>query len=195
MDDNDNNAITQNRSWIDNSATHAQRVVVDVAELLAGSFARRQMFDSDDSSGVGNLTRRLFDDEAPLGQSDDDEDSVVAQEVTIASREVLPEVYTARIDDQVEDLPVIENENMVENELLDPDAIAEPVLDASKRKRYRFSYAKKHFYAESALYLKADPALSQPEVTPELLGQIIACPSKKNNYEYQVRWIRQKNGN
>jgi hypothetical protein len=60
-------------------------VAVDVAALLAGSFARRQMFDSDDSSEVGNLTRRLFDDKASLGQSDDDEDSVVAQEVTIAS--------------------------------------------------------------------------------------------------------------
>ena len=68
---------------------------------------------------------------------------------------------------------------MVENELLDPDASAESVPDTSKRKRYRFSYAKKHFHAESALCLRADPALPQPELMPELLGQIIACPSKK----------------
>jgi hypothetical protein len=165
-----------------------------VAALLAGSFAHRQMLDLDNSSEVGNLTCWLFDDEAPLGQSDNHEDSVVAQEVTIASREQQPEVYTARIDDQVEDLPVLENKNTVENELLDPDAMAEPVPNASKRKCYCFSYAKKHSYAESALYLKAELALPQPELTPELLGQIIACPSKKNNYEYQVRWIRQKNG-
>jgi hypothetical protein len=52
----------------------------------------------------------------PLGQSDNDKDSAVAQEVTISSREQQPEVDTARIDDQVEDLPVFENKNMVEND-------------------------------------------------------------------------------
>ena len=60
MADNDDNAIPQNRSWIDYSATHAQRVAADVAALLAGSFSRQEMFYSDDSSEAGSLPRRCL---------------------------------------------------------------------------------------------------------------------------------------
>ena len=57
------------------------------------------------------------------------------------------------------------------------------------RQRIRFTYAKKYFYCNSDLYLKVDMSKPAPDSTPDLLGQVVACPNKKNNNMYQIKWI------
>ena len=59
----------------------------------------------------------------------------------------------------------------------------------TKRRRMRFSYAKKSLHASSNLYLQLDQSLPPPASTPDLIGQIITCPNKKNNNHYQINWI------
>lgn len=61
-----------------------------------------------------------------------------------------------------------------------------------KKRRARFSYAKKYFFATSDLYLCLRDDSQPPESTPDLIGQVVACPNKKNGNSFQVRKVVQE---
>lgn len=68
-------------------------------------------------------------------------------------------------------------------------------------KRNRFSYSKKFFYAPSSFYLRREdhpsgkspstPVIHQQQEDDNdmLLGQVVACPTKFNNYSFEVKWL------
>ena len=53
--------------------------------------------------------------------------------------------------------------------------------------------AKKFFFAPSSFYLNST-SIEQPNDLPDLLGQVVQCPSKKNDYCYEVKWLRGRSG-
>jgi hypothetical protein len=44
------------------------------------------------------------------------------------------------------------------------------------------------------MYYKPKDGCPLPATLPELIGQITACPNKKSNQKYKVKWIRPSDG-
>ena len=58
-----------------------------------------------------------------------------------------------------------------------------------RQRRNRVSFARKFFHATSDIYLQVNTNLALPTCTPDLIGQVITCPTKKNNNLYSINWI------
>ena len=56
-------------------------------------------------------------------------------------------------------------------------------------RRSRVSFAGRFFHATSGTYLLVNPNHPLPTITPELIGQVMSCPTKKNNYLFSINWI------
>jgi hypothetical protein len=63
-----------------------------------------------------------------------------------------------------------------------------------KTVRFLPTYARKYFYATNALYYQNKPGIPPPDEYPEILGQVIQCPNKNNDFNYQIRWLHAKSG-
>jgi hypothetical protein len=57
-----------------------------------------------------------------------------------------------------------------------------------QQRRKRVKFWKQLFYASSELYLKLDPSFPFPHSTPDLVGLVVSCPSKRNDNHYIIEW-------
>jgi hypothetical protein len=76
-----------------------------------------------------------------------------------------------------------------EQEQDDVDTVLQAMLNERKR-RARNSVAKKYFHASHEVYLQFDDQFPSPSSTPYLVGQVWSCPTRKNNNEYTIKWIK-----
>jgi hypothetical protein len=65
--------------------------------------------------------------------------------------------------------------------------------------RKRFSYRKKYFYANSAIYLELNndhphPGEGESSSLPDLVGYVEVCPQKRNGQMYHIRWTSLRSG-
>ena len=68
-------------------------------------------------------------------------------------------------------------------------APALPAADTNKKRRQRFGYSMKLFYANMEIYLERNPTFPPPESTPELVGMVRECPTRNNGNMYHIQWI------
>jgi len=61
-----------------------------------------------------------------------------------------------------------------------------------KKKKTSFTFSKQRFMAASDFYIRLDSSFPPPQTMPDLLGQIVHCPSKNNGNNFEVRWCHQK---
>lgn len=178
MPSSDDEDMTETRFSNFTPVIQTQRVMLDVSEIPVALFPSANDDNSVDGSDANNLRGQLFQNGTmELGNN--------AHEVTLPS--VPAESNLPSIDDLLAEIARTPNDNDAND--LEADATT---MMGQQKKRHRFSYAKKYFYGSSVLYFQLDPTLPQPEQLPELLGQIIGCPNKKNNNQYHVKWLRPK---
>ena len=170
-----------------------QRVMLDLSELPTGTIPESSDYESDDNHSMTNLVRTLIDQfevnppSLHLNNLNDNRN-----EVTIASTEANANKPTEAGNLEVVP-PTTETDNSTNNNE-NPLLAANSGVGAKKARRQRFSYAKKFFYANSQLYLQVKEDLAPAESTPELLGQVVACPTRKNNQQYRIHWVRPRDG-
>jgi hypothetical protein len=170
-----------------------QRVMLDLSELATGIIPESSDYESDDNHSMTNLVRTLVDQfevNPPSLHLDDLNNN--PNEVTIASTEDNANKPTEAGNLEV-DPPTTETDNSTNNNE-NPLLAANSSVGAKIARRQRFSYAKKFFYANSQLYLQVKEDLPPAVSTPELLGQVVACPTRKNNQQYRIHWVRPRHG-
>jgi hypothetical protein len=64
----------------------------------------------------------------------------------------------------------------------------------NRQKRKRKSISKEFFFASSEIYLLLNEGHPRPPSYPDLLGQVVACPNKKNDSSYTIKWCPPANG-
>ena len=181
----DNIPNMENRFQEQNIDPQPQRILFDVSALSSGRLLPSNEASSEDGSiAAPNLRRQLFLDPSPTAalQEEDPASQVTAGSATQVMNLPTMEQYLAELGATDIEEPTLEVDDLLLTNLNE------------RRKRSRVSYSKKFFYASSSIYLEAYPTSPLPETLPELLGQITCCPSKRNDYQYRVRWIEQKNG-
>jgi hypothetical protein len=184
----DPSAVSQ-RSFVDSPVIEPQRVLFDASQLATGPLEGLHDDDSDDVP----YGRLLFGEESPViaPQPPDDGEDVPpfpANEVTVGSGSV-----GGLIEDDNNHGPVTEeasNRQHDDHSSLLEASLAVAGAPPAKKRRAQVSFARKFFHAPSSLYLALNTQLAPPSSTPDLVGQIISCPTKKNNNLFEVKWIR-----
>ena len=113
----------------------------------------------------------------------DQDSSTTANEVTMASSNVLMEHDLHEGPQETMGSKALGHNEI--SAMLNPDNV-------QKKRRSRLSFAKKFIYATRNFYLKQIGSMLPLEATPELVGQVVGCPSKKNGNQYEIKWIRER---
>ena len=181
------------RFSMQNFVVQTQTVRLDVSELSTGVLLDSHDPPLEDCDSEGNLPRRLFP-EGSDGASQAGGNSITPTQVTIDSSVAVGTHYVnsglatdqETAPDRVNGMAV----NHGNEENVDVDAFLETALNARSTQRIRFKYSRMYFYGTSDMYLKIDPSKPGPDSTPELVGQVVACPCQKNNRQFEINWIR-----
>jgi hypothetical protein len=174
-----------------NNDVMTQRVTFDVSALSTRHvFGANDVASSDEESFAPHFRRRLFEDPLSLLDVDEQEQrNVSVNQVTVDSSQQ-PNSTTGHTETmQCEGVPEPADD--------DGDLVAASLLAIGSNpapRRYRFAYARKYFYATNALYYQNKPGIPPPDEFPEILGQVIQCPNKNNDFNYQIRWLHAKSG-
>lgn len=150
-----------------NTEVNTQRVMFDVAALPTGTLLGVDERPSDEDDFGENLSRQLFGDPTSSPVNEEAQVTNEQHEVTVESTQhtsINSNEETTEADRLLESLG--DGREEVAASLLD-FAAAQP-----EKRRYRFAYAKKFFFASRALYYELKPSLPPPDDFPELLGQI-----------------------
>jgi hypothetical protein len=170
-----------------NSPLEPQRIMLDVSQIPVGQLCDQQDTFPSDEEILGNmvdLQGDLLAKESTLRLSDCVSDADEANGSTPEE----PGAGTTTSPGRMEVVAALAALNRGAQESTNP-------LNANpKRRRARFSVARKLFYGDADLYLQLDPSMPQPSSTPPLVGQVVACPSKKNDNNYTIRWVRLRSG-
>jgi hypothetical protein len=162
--------------------------MLDISQIPVGQLCDQQDTFPSDEEIFGNmvdLQGSLLAEESTLRLSNCDSDADEANGSTPEE----PGAGTADSPGRMEVVAALAALNRGAQESMNP------LLDANpKRRRARFSVARKLFYGDADLYLQLDPSMPQPSSTPPLVGQVVACPSKKNDNNYTIRWVRLHSG-
>jgi len=149
-------------------------------------------FFGDDDNG-GNLRRVLFADETERPFPRNESFTTGIPEVTMASTE---DICTTNINHNLNNSWLQQDgSNQLSEGVLDDSAANFALqIPPPKKRRLRFSYARKLFYASRDMYLQINPEFPSPESFPDLVGQIATCPTKKNNNIYVIVWTKCRTG-
>lgn len=199
----------QKRSLHHQTPLDIQRITFHPSDLpigpILGPLHDAEYAGDDDEDFVENLKRQLFADTPPRPRSSSDESSIL-NEITMASSQTndqgMPTTATTTITTvAVGQQPQQQNVDLLAAVSATTNVAAlhnmNVTTTASTTKRQRrpcFSYAKKLICADRSMYFNPNPSFPLPDSTPELLGQVIACPTKKNNYNFEISWIRPQSG-
>jgi hypothetical protein len=173
-----------------NTDVTTQRVLFDVAAIPTGPLFPSTDAPSDEDEFSANLRRCLFGDSPPSLDGNDNNVTTRRASVTVDSSQhntVSSELPSEAAIEELDPTRDIREEEVAAS-LLD---IGVP---PARMRRYQFSYSKKYFWANNALYYQLKPSHPPPEDFPELLGQVVQCPNKNNDYHYQINWLRPKTG-
>jgi hypothetical protein len=180
-----------NRSSDGNPSVQPRRVMFDVSELPVGAYLNSVAPTPESDEFIENwdsINRQLFPEvDPPAHQPEPEVNDITAgssQNDTIAS--------PGRME-VVQALASLLNTSNIEQEEQVQDEYADTVLQATlneRKRRARNSVAKKYFHASHEVYLKLDNQFPSPSSTPDLLGQVWSCPTRKNNNEYTIKWIK-----
>lgn len=178
MADSDPEDGLPNRFSNGNPELDTQRIVFDVSDLAVGPLFPPPQPDITEGNSVESFKRQLFADEDSY--FDDNESytaATTANEITMGSSHVYNK----------DSKPSARGGNT---------KTTKQQQQERRRRAPRFSYSKKLLFAPMSFYLDLNPAFSDPpESAPqELLGQIVACPNKKNNHQFEIAWIRPRSG-
>jgi hypothetical protein len=169
------------------STLEPQRIMLDVSQIPVGQLCDQQDMFLSDKEILGNmvdLQGNLLAEESTLCLSDCDSD---ADEANGSSPEE-PGPGTTTSPGRMEVVAALNALNRGAQESTNP-------LDANPKQRgARFCVARKLFYGDANLYLQLDPLMPQPSLTPPLVGQVVACLSKKNDSNYTIRWVSLRSG-
>jgi hypothetical protein len=183
----------QNRFSMANPVVNTARVLFDASELQTGPLA--DMTDdemSDPANFVQQLTRNwetMFPDATVAGAASNS-GSTHVNEVTLDSSSKNVVVATSASTTIAEDIalqPTASEEDYA-NELSELAANLHGA-PPKRQRRSRVSFARRFFHAKSETYLQVNPNHPLPTSTPELIGQVMTCPTKKNNYLFSINWI------
>jgi hypothetical protein len=189
----------ENRSFACFPTLHTERIVVDVSNLPVGHLEGPFQQDSSNTSKSPSDSRS-HDGKLLLGSSTASQHSW-DEEITCST-------YAARRHDNFEESTNIfislppEEDDMTMSGVVNMTERTEPAAELpqplqqpqpyKKQKRSKFTFSRQRFVATSSFYLHPDTSSPPPEVTPNLVGQIIRCPSKKNDFNFEVQWCHQQ---
>jgi hypothetical protein len=169
----------QNRFLMANPVVNTARVMFDASELQTGPLADMNDDErSDPANFVQQLTRNwadMFPDDAGA-EAVSNSSSTLANEVTLDSSSnnvVVATTAATTIADIA--MPTSDEERSKLDELEATLGGAPP----KRQCRVRVSFARKFFHAKPNIYLQVNPNFPLPTSTPELIGQVTTCPTKK----------------
>ena len=165
---------------------YTHREVVDVGNMAVGWIQEEERTntavgnnfrDFENCDGGALLPRALFPSD------DHDSSNSEANVVTMESMNVLVGRSLQELVQEATNSEMQHEQGEIgDDEDLHPDNL-------SKKRRSRFRFAGQFLYATREIYL-LDDSLLPPDSTPELLGRVVQCPSKKNGNKYEIKWIR-----
>jgi hypothetical protein len=192
----------QNRFSDRNPVVETVRIVLNVSDLPVGhvtGLTDQDLSSDDDFVETLLTTRELFpgpSSSLPASAASEDEASscntitTQANIVTMGGSTMrTTEEFVAPAPPPVPPVPPAAAGVAVVRQQAQQEEEREAATGVDKNKRKRFKYSKKYFYATSDIYLKINPEFPPPESTPELVGMISQCPTKKNNNHYEVTWV------
>jgi hypothetical protein len=191
--DYDNNSLCPDSPRI--HVPEATRVVLDLFNLPTGNLEHFEGPDGETSPETEDFLRRTLFPELPPLEDD-----------------VAPRVSTTTIGDETNFITISTTTRTTTTApatamMMEPTTTDEPQqqqptcqvlvpsppihhLAAARPapQRQRFTFSGKSFYAGFLIYLQNNPSLPPPASTPDLVGVVVKCPTKKNGQQYTIRW-------
>ena len=166
----------QNRFSMANPVVNTARVMFDASELQTGPLADMNDDEtSDPKNFMEQLTRTLFPEDVDCEAASNPESTRAEVTIDSLSNDVN---HTARVRTiaAIAMVPTSPHVDCADDAALLTRLGGTP---PKRQRRNRVSFARKFFHATSDIYLQVNTNLALPTFTPDLIGQVITCPTKK----------------